>query len=281
MVKWIEASGKNEEAAIASALTRLGLDRDDVSVEVLERAKSGFLGLGASPARVKVSYEAPDEKISAPAPVKEEPRAPEVAVPARPAKQEEKESPTIAPVPVKRPNEGKPPAAPVPAPVAKPADLESGESVEESVRRFLGGLLEQMNVTAQLQMVSRAEGGYLVRMEGEHLGALIGHRGETLDAIQQLTNYSVNRSRQKRVRIHLDIENYRQKREEALQRLAQKVAAKVVKYRRNVTLEPMNAYERHVIHETLQDVPDVVTYSTGTEPNRRTVVAFSKGKHTY
>ena len=111
--------------------------------------------------------------------------------------------------------------------------------------------------------------------------AVIGHRGETLDAIQQLTNYAVNRGRAHRVRIHIDAENYRAKREESLRRLATKVAAKVVKYRRNVTLEPMNAYERHVIHETLQDYPDVITYSTGTEPNRRTVVAYSRGKHAY
>ena len=92
---------------------------------------------------------------------------------------------------------------------------------------------------------------------------------------------SVNHGQSKRVRIHVDAEGYRAKREESLVRLAQKVAGKVVKYRRNVTLEPMNAYERHVIHETLQDYPDVITYSTGTEPNRRTVVAFSRGKHAY
>ena len=83
------------------------------------------------------------------------------------------------------------------------------------------------------------------------------------------------------MRIHIDAEHYRAKREESLKRLANKVAVKVVKYRRNITLEPMNAYERHVIHETLQDYPDVNTYSTGTEPNRRTVVAFSRGKHAY
>ena len=109
----------------------------------------------------------------------------------------------------------------------------------------------------------------------------IGTLTETLDAIQQLTGYAVNHGQSKRVRIHVDAEGYRAKREESLKRLANKVAVKVVKYRRNITLEPMNAYERHVIHETLQDYPDVITYSTGTEPNRRTVVAFSRGKHAY
>ena len=107
-------------------------------------------------------------------------------------------------------------------------------------------------------------------------------RGETLDAIQQLTNYSINRGSEKnRARVQVDAENYREKREQSLERLAEKVAGKVTKYRRNVTLEPMNAYERHVIHTALQDYPDVITYSTGTEPNRRTVVAYSRGKHAY
>ena len=118
-----------------------------------------------------------------------------------------------------------------------------------------------------------------VLLVGERLGQLIGHRGETLDAIQQLTSYAVNRSGSGRVRVQLDAENYREKREQSLQHLARKVAAKVTKYRRSVTLEPMNAYERHVIHTALQDVPNVTTYSTGTEPNRRTVVAYSPGEH--
>ena len=120
------------------------------------------------------------------------------------------------------------------------------------------------------------KGRYKVVLVGERLGQLIGHRGETLDAIQQLTNYSVNRGRAHRVRVHIDAENYRAKREESLRRLAKKVAMKVVKYRRNITLEPMNAYERHVIHTALQDVPGVTTYSTGVDPNRRVIVAFDR-----
>jgi spoIIIJ-associated protein len=153
--------------------------------------------------------------------------------------------------------------------------------LEERIRAFLTGLLEHMGVDAVVNVGEKTENGILVTLEGPKLGALIGHRGETLDAIQQLTNYAVNKGRTHRVRIHIDAENYRAKREESLKRLANKVAVKVVKYRRNITLEPMNAYERHVIHETLQDYPNVITYSTGTEPNRRTVVAFSRGKHAY
>lgn len=279
MVKWIEASGKNEEAAISAALTQLGLERDDVSVEVLERAKSGFLGIGAAPARVKVSYEVPEEKKISVSPKVE---APQKEAPKKPVA----EKPVVTEKPVKKEEaapkreESAPPKQEAEAPKMEKTAEDGGE-VEESIREFLQGLFAQMDVNVIPQISPRAEGGYQVILEGERLGALIGHRGETLDAIQQITNYAVNRDRQKRIRIHIDVENYRQKREEALQRLAQKVATKVVKYRRNITLEPMNAYERHVIHETLQEYPDVVTYSTGTEPNRRTVVAFSRGKHSY
>ena len=144
----------------------------------------------------------------------------------------------------------------------------------------IGTAMVTSRTISTLPRIGRGEdGSYKVELVGEDLGALIGRRGETLDAIQQLTSYAVNRGQSKRVRIHVDAEGYRAKREESLQRLARKVAGKVVKYRRNVMLEPMNAYERHVIHTALQDYPDVTTYSTGTEPNRRTVVAYSKGEH--
>ena len=269
MLKWIEATGRSEDAAIQNALAQLGLDRDSVSVEVLERAKSGFLGFGSSPAKVKVTYEVPDEPQAAPA---QEP----VEVPSAPQPEPEQAEPSQKEKEEEAPPAPQPDSAPAQeAPAPKAVDL------EERIRAFLSGLLAHMGVQAEIVIAPKAENGILVTLEGPKLGALIGHRGETLDAIQQLTNYAVNRGRTHRVRIHIDAENYRAKREESLKRLANKVAAKVVKYRRNITLEPMNAYERHVIHETLQDYPDVITYSTGTEPNRRTVVAFSRGKHAY
>ena len=115
-------------------------------------------------------------------------------------------------------------------------------------------------------------------LEGETLGQLIGRRGETLDAIQQLTNYAVNSGADKRIRVHVDAENYRAKREQSLESLARKVAGKVTKYRRSVTLEPMNANERHVIHAALQDEPGITTYSIGSEPNRRVVVSYDRDK---
>lgn len=278
MLKWIEATGRSEDAAVQNALAQLGLDRDSVSVEVLERAKSGFLGFGSSPAKVKVTYEVPDEVPPAPQPepVKPQPETKPSPPAPEPAPQPVPEAREAAPQ-----AEAVPAAAPAaPAPADKPAEGKNAD-VEERIRAFLTGLLEQMEVKADIVIAPRTENGVLVTLEGQKLGALIGHRGETLDAIQQLTNYSVNRGRAHRVRVHIDAENYRAKREESLRRLANKVALKVVKYRRNITLEPMNAYERHVIHETLQDTPDVITYSTGTEPNRRTVVAYSRGKHAY
>lgn len=268
MLKWIEATGKNEDAAIAAALAQLGMERDEVSVEILDRAKSGFLGLGGTPARVKVSYEVPDEPVQTSEPVK----APAAEKPVHEKREMKEAAQGAKNRPAEKPREEK---VIVKQPV-KPA----GER-EEQILAFLNGLMEHMGVSAEPIITGSSEEGCQVELRGKNLGALIGRRGETLDAIQQLTNYAVNRGQAKRVRIHIDAEKYRAKREESLERLAHKVADKVVKYRKNVTLEPMNAYERHVIHAALQDYPDVATYSMGTEPNRRTVIAYSRGEHKY
>ena len=147
----------------------------------------------------------------------------------------------------------------------------------QAIKTFLNGLLAQMESSAEVKVYQPEKGRYKVFLVGDNLGALIGRRGETLDAIQQLTSYAVNRTGG-RVRVQLDAEGYREKREQSLQNLARKVAGKVVKYRRSVTLEPMNAYERHVIHTALQDVPGVTTYSTGVDPNRRVIVAYDRDK---
>ena len=257
MLKWIESTGKSEEAAIEAALQKLGMDRDEVSVEILERAKSGFLGIGSCPAKVKVTYEAPDEEET-PAPVEEVPTAP-----------------VMEPVKEEKPA----PAVEAEAPAAQSAVVPAEGEKAQQIDAFLTGLLSHMGADAKPVIQMDENGTYQVELVGQDLGGLIGRRGETLDAIQQLTGYAVNHGQSKRVRIHVDAEGYRAKREESLIRLAHKVAGKVVKYRRNVTLEPMNAYERHVIHTALQETPDVTTYSIGTEPNRRTVVAYSRGEH--
>mgnify|MGYP003558224751 FL=1 len=118
------------------------------------------------------------------------------------------------------------------------------------------------------------ENSYRVDLTGEGLGFLIGRRGETLDAIQHLANYAVNRSVDGHVRINVDAESYREKREDSLRRYARKKAQQGLKNRRRTTLEPMNAYERHVIHASLQDMDNITTHSTGTEPNRRVVIEY-------
>ena len=209
MIKYLEKTAKTEDEAIALALKELGLDRDDISVEVLERSKSGFLGIGASPAVIRVSYEVIESKV-------------------------------------------------------------------EKTQTFLEGLLTRMEIEAQLHVSEGEDGAINVELTGENIGSVIGRRGEMLDAIQHLANYAVNHGESGRTRISIDAENYRAKRVEALEKLAQKVAGKAVKYRRNVTLEPMNAYERHIIHAALQDYAGVTTYSTGSEPNRRIVVAYER-----
>ena len=286
-MSYIDVTGKTEEEAIQSALAQLGMDRDDVSVEILERAKSGFLGMGAKPARVRVTY-GPDE-----APMEE------VAVPVKPAvveKPEKKEEPQPKPQQPKqpRPQQSRPQqpkqakpqpkreekAAPVEKPAAPAVDLpECTDDNAVRITAFLTGLLEHMDCPAAVKVYEEEKGRYKVILEGQKLGALIGRRGETLDAIQQLTNYAVNSGSEKRIRVHVDAENYRARREASLESLAMKVAGKVKKYRRSVTLEAMNAYERHVIHAALQDVKGVTTYSVGTEPNRRVVVAYDRGEN--
>lgn len=253
-MRYIDVTGKTEEEAIRAALSQLGLERDDVSVEILERSKSGFLGIGSSPAKVRVSYELD---------VAEEPEVPQ----AKPAEKK----------PVEKKPEGKPEPAPEKQPEQPAAPVSETEDADR-IRAFLTGLLEHMDCRAQVKVYEEEKNRYKVILEGQRLGALIGRRGETLDAIQQLTNYAVNSGRDKRVRIHVDAENYRAKREQSLESLANKVAGKVLKYRRSVTLEPMNAYERHVIHAALQDEPGVTTYSIGSEPNRRVVVSYDREK---
>jgi len=274
MREYIDVTGKTEDEAIKNALEQLGLDRDDVSVEILERAKSGFLGLGSCLAKVRVSYGPEEEEVPAPAPVKEEkPRKQEKKAEKAPEKTEKK-----AEKPEKKVEKKE--VAPIQEEASAPVE-ELGEEVDDekaqAIRKFLSGLLEQMESSAEIRVYLPEKGRYKVLLVGDSLGALIGRRGETLDAIQQLTSYSVNRAGG-RVRVQLDAEGYRDKREQSLQRLAHKVAAKVVKYHRSVTLEPMNAYERHVIHTALQDTAGVTTYSTGVDPNRRVIVAYDREK---
>jgi spoIIIJ-associated protein len=142
------------------------------------------------------------------------------------------------------------------------------------MREFLKGLVERLGVEAGMTISSEEEGTLEVSLEASDAGALIGPRGETLDAIQHLAGNVVNKSGGPHLRVNIDVGGYRKRRAEAIEALAEKTAAKVVKYRRNVTLEPMNAYERHIVHTALQENSQVSTYSVGREPRRSVVVAF-------
>ena len=330
MEKSIITTGKTIDDAVETALAQLGLTRDDVTYQVISLPKSGFFGIGAVPAKVQVTYEAPDLKPARAeaAPRTEEkkpevkPEAPKEAAPrialssasrSKPKAPKADAAPRAEPKPAeKKPEAPKPvekkPEAPkkveapkIEAPKAEKkvekaerkvekkaekvekkaekkaertyAPAEAGSN-EEKIEVFIKGLLENMGSQAVPHAWADGDNSYRVDLTGEGLGFLIGRRGETLDAIQHLANYAVNRSIDGHVRINVDAECYREKREDSLRRYARKKAQQVLKNRRRTTLEPMNAYERHVIHASLQDMDNITTHSTGTEPNRRVVIEY-------
>lgn len=294
MEKTLVTTGKTIDLAIDSALAQLGLDRDSVSVQVLQQAKSGFLGIGAQPAKVQVTYEAPDPIPEAPkvalssasrskpkpakkpeAPKQEAPKQEAPKAPAPKAETPAEKAPK-APKPEKKNDAPKAKEPKAPKPVAVPKEYAAAEagSVEEKIELFLKGLLEHMGSKAVPHCWKEDGNSYKVDLVGEDLGYLIGRRGDTLDAIQHLANYSINRDVEGHIRINVDAECYREKREESLRRYAHKKAQQVLKAHRRTTLEPMNAYERHVIHAALQDMENITTHSTGVEPNRCVVIEY-------
>ncbi|MGO5027390.1 RNA-binding cell elongation regulator Jag/EloR [Candidatus Agathobaculum pullicola] len=323
MEKFIETTGDTRDAAIEAALKQLGMDRDDVSVEVLDNGKKGFLGIGATPARVRVTYEVPDEPVK-----KEEPVHNPVEKPAKPHRaekpvKEEKaaekpqklsitdadDTPRLvkaAPadfVPEKldverpprrerprrerggrrerRPREERPITPSVPKERELiPVSEECMKKAEQLATDFVTGLLEKMGVEGTVTTLPQVECDQLrLEISGPDMGPIIGRRGDTLDAIQYLGSLVLNNALDEHVRLSVNTENYREKRAESLERLARKIAMKVVKSHRSMTLEPMNPYERRIIHAALQDFNGVTTYSTGTEPGRRVVIAPDNNFH--
>ena len=293
MEKTIVSTGKTIDLAIEAALNQLGLDRDSVSVMVLQQAKAGFLGFGAQPAKVQLTYEVPDPivekapekpksalgsasrskpKATAIPGVTPEPAKPEAPKPEapKPVKQDKPK----APRPEKKPEAPKAPKEPKPKAEPKVYTPAEAGSTEEKIEVFIKGLLEHMGSQAIPHCVKVENNAYKVDLVGDDLGYLIGRRGDTLDAIQHLANYTINRGLDGHVRVNVDAECYREKREDSLRRYARKKAQQVLKARRRTTLEPMNAYERHVIHAALQDMDNITTHSTGVEPNRRVVIEY-------
>jgi len=310
MEKTFIATGKTVDLALEAALEQLGLNRDEiVTYSILSLPSNGFLGFGAKPAKIQVIYEAPDP---APAPKAEAPEAPKTAlssasrskpkaVPVKKPEAPKAEAPkaeapkTEAPkapkaeapktegpkapkaeAPKKAPRQPKQPKEDAPKEPREPKTYAPAEpgSTEEAIEVFLKGLLEHMGSKAVPHAWKVDKNTYKAELVGDDLGYLIGRRGDTLDAIQHLCNYSIKRGEQGHIRINVDAEEYREKREDSLRRYARKKAQQVLKNRRRTTLEPMNAYERHVIHATLQEMENITTHSTGTEPNRRVVIEY-------
>ena len=239
MEKTIITTGKTIELAIEAALTQLGLERDDVSVQVLSQAKAGFLGFGAAPAKIQVTYEAPDPAPEAPKvalssasrskPKAKKPQAPKEEAPkvepkkeapkSEPKAEQKKEAPKAEPKKAepkaKTPKAEKQPKAPKEEKTYAPA--EAG-STEEAIEQFLKGLLEHMGSNAVPHAWKVDKNTYKVDLVGDDLGYLIGRRGDTLDAIQHLCNYSIKRESEGHIRINVDAEEYREKREDSLRR---------------------------------------------------------------
>lgn len=248
MARSIEATGKNIDAAIENGLIELGCEREDVTVEVLENPKLGFLGIGATPAKILMTVLGENGEI-------------EEEKPAKPAKKAEKASKKEEKKAVKL-EEKKEKKKTVPA---------DGFAAE-----FLSEVISHITDGARVEKAENsAEGTLSLEIVGENLGGIIGRRGETLDALQHLVNLAVARKGDEKLRVMLDAENYREKREVSLEKFARRAAAQVLKYKRNRALEPMNAYERHIVHVALQDMENITTSSVGTDPNRRVVINYT------
>ena len=298
-------SASTVDRAIEKALAELHMDRDAVSVEVVEMGRKGFLGIGASDAKIRVTYEAPDAPKPASAPAAPKAEAPKSA-PVRPQddtprlvkaapKTENKEQlapvrPAVAPKDDQTPRlvraaSGEKPQpveeCPVPRPLVKANPMPQEQWPQEArvAVQFIDGLLQKMGVEGHAFVTDQSEADHVrIEIEGPDMGPVIGRRGDTLDAIQYLTSLVLNRDTEEHVRLTIDTENYRVKRAESLERLARKMAGKVARYHKPMTLEPMNPYERRIIHSALQEYRVVTTHSTGTEPNRRVVISPEGGR---
>lgn len=260
-----EFKGKSIEEAISSGIELLGIDRDDATIEVVERESKGFLGFGKKDAVVKITYDDGKEEIKEekPAEVKKKPAHKETFAPQKESVKREQ--------PVKKVKEVKE------EPVKEDKPLVSEEEAERSEKaagEFLEGVLKVMGVDAKLESrVDRSENTVHIELSGENMGFVIGRRGETLDALQYLTTIVTNKKEDSRWRVTLDTENYREKRTASLIALANKTANQAVKTGKSIALEPMSPQERRIIHSALQDNKAVSTFSTGQEPRRKIVIA--------
>ena len=263
-MEYITVSAKTLDDAITEALIQLGVTSDQLDYEVIEKGSAGFLGIGMKQAVIKARrkvVEEPEAEIvedvkSEPAVMKkEEPKT---------VKKEIAKKETIKKETVKQ------------EPAKKEPDLAKVESQTiEACEKFIYDVLKAMDMTdVKVTSVVDEEGALSIDMEGSNMGILIGKRGQTLDSLQYLTNRVANKMQEGYVRVKLDTEDYRRRRKETLENLAKNIASKVKRTRRTVSLEPMNPYERRIIHSALQGDPAVSTHSEGEEPYRRVVVTL-------
>ena len=290
----IRVSAKTLDDAITEALIQLGVTSDRLEYEVIEKGSAGFLGIGMKQAVIEawkkeekepeievsikegLSFKKIEEELEETErkekekpvhkkkdnrekkqPAKEKKEAPKKE---EPAKEEEKPEKAVEETPVKEKQE-----------LAKVE-----EQTIKAVEQFISDTLKAMDMEVEITSSIDEDGALCIDMKGDHMGILIGKRGQTLDALQYLANRVANKHQDGYVRVKLDTENYRARREETLKHLAKNIAHKVKRNRRPVVLEPMNPYERRIIHSALQSDPYVTTHSEGEEPYRKVVVTLKR-----
>ena len=266
---YTEKWGKDINEAVELALIDLKVSRDEVEVTVLEEPTKGFLGIGAKLAKVRVEKKAPQK------PEKPEKKEPEKKAPEKKEQPKKSSKPKEKKTNDKKSQEKKPEEKKKNI-VLDDVDINDLKAVEEhEALTFLKDITGKMGL--DLDFSARVgEDLVYVEMSGKDSRTVIGKRGQTLDAIQYLTSLVVNKEKEKYTKVVVDAENYRAKRERTLEQLANRLAAKVIKTRKHIRLEPMNPYERKVIHATLQKNPNITTRSEGEEPYRRVVIELKK-----
>lgn len=271
----IRVSAKTVDDAITEALIQLGVTSDRLEYEVIEKGSAGFLGIGMKQAVIEARRkpEPKEEKVEEPVveePVKAEPKKVEAVQPQKAAAEKKVDEPQKADFEKAVEKEVK-------EEVKKETKLvEVQPQTIEAVEDFLKNTMKAMDMEVELKTEIDQDGALCVDMSGEHMGILIGKRGQTLDSLQYLANRVANKHQEGYVRVKLDTENYRARREETLRHLAKNIAHKVKRNRRPVALEPMNPYERRIIHSALQSDPYVMTHSEGEEPFRKVVITLKK-----
>ena len=271
----IRVSAKTVDDAITEALIQLGVTSDRLEYEVIEKGSAGFLGIGMKQAVIEARRkpEPKEEKVEEPVveePVKAEPKKVETVQPQKAAAEKKADEPQKAAFEKAVEKEVK-------EEVKKETKLvEVQPQTIEAVEDFLKNTMKAMDMEVELKTEIDQDGALCVDMSGEHMGILIGKRGQTLDSLQYLANRVANKHQEGYVRVKLDTENYRARREETLRHLAKNIAHKVKRIHRPVFLEPMNPYERRIIHSALQSDPYVMTHSEGEEPFRKVVITLKK-----